>query len=64
MAEGGNRRDGLQEFMASLGYSYAERKDDKLTFVSGIGMNNNGFFIHNERISGYQTRQILETTSC
>lgn len=64
MAEGGNRRDGLQEFMTSLGYLYAERKGDKLAFVSGMGMENNGFFVHNEKISEYRTRQILEAVSC
>jgi FkbM family methyltransferase len=65
MAEGGNRRNGLQEFMTSLGYSYAEREADKLKFVSGIGMENNGFFVNNEKINEYQARELLpEVISC
>ena len=64
MAEGGNRPRGLQEFMTSLGYSYAERRGDKLNFVSGIGMENNGFFIHEEKIDEYQGKNLLEATSC
>jgi FkbM family methyltransferase len=65
MTEGGNRRNGLQEFMASLGYSYAEREVDKLKFVSGMGMENNGFFVNNERINEYRARKLLlEVASC
>lgn len=64
MAEGGNRPSGLQEFMTSLGYSYAERRGDKLNFVAGIGMENNGFFVNNEKIGEYQAKKLLEAGSC
>jgi FkbM family methyltransferase len=64
MAEGGNRPNGLQEFMASLGYSYAERTDDKLSLISGVGVKSNGFFLGDERIDEYRSKKLLETASC
>jgi FkbM family methyltransferase len=64
MTEGGNRQAGLQELMVSLGYLYAERKDDKLIPVSGTGTKINGFFYHRDRIGEYRSRQILELELC
>jgi FkbM family methyltransferase len=64
MAEGGNRRQELRELMASLDYFYAERVDDKLRLVSGIGTKNNGFFVNNRKIDEYRAKQLLEIASC
>jgi hypothetical protein len=50
--------------MISLDYSYAERKNDRLELVSGIGVKNNGFFINNKRMDEYRKKQLLEAASC
>lgn len=59
MAEGGNRRDGLQDFMSSLGYEYFERSGDKIYPVSGLGRASNGFFAHTSKLDFYEGRGIL-----
>lgn len=59
MAEGGNRYDGLPDYMEALGYLYAERKKESLVFIDGIGMSVNGFFIHKYNIENYQSKGIL-----
>lgn len=55
MLEGGNRYEGLTDFMAKLGYAYYERDGSVMRYVNGVGMAANGFFFHlnhNEEISG------------
>jgi FkbM family methyltransferase len=64
MIEGGNRYPGLPEFMASLGYLYAERRDKLLYLVDGTGSAINEFFIHSDYISAYQKAGILDVASC
>lgn len=60
MAEGGNRRSGLQEFMSAIGYLFAERKGDRMVLIDGIGYASNGFFVHNSRVNEYRQQGILQ----
>lgn len=60
MAEGGNRRDGLPEFMSALGYEYFERAGDKISPVLGMGLASNGFFVHQSKRALYGERGILK----
>lgn len=50
MLEGGNRYDGLTEFMAKLGYAYYERDGSVMRCINGVGMAANGFFFHVKHI--------------
>jgi len=59
MSESGNRPEGLQQLMTSLGYEYAERSGDKLEFIKGMGMASNGFFVYKDKIGEYQSRGII-----
>ena len=59
MTEGGNRFDGLPDFMANLGYLYAENKGGALVLIEGIGTSINGFFVHKDNLSEYQSSGIL-----
>lgn len=60
MLEGGNRWEGMPEFMAELGYRYAERRENKLVFHEGLGAALNGFFMHADKIEAYRKLGILE----
>ena len=60
MLESGNRHEGLQDFMASLGFFYAERSGKSLYPVNGIGKASNGFYIHDDNIPAYQKIGILD----
>ena len=59
MTEGGNRFDGLPDFMANLGYLYAENKGGALVLIEGIGTSIIGFFVHKDNLSEYQSSGIL-----
>lgn len=59
MTEGGNRREGMREFMSSLGYLYYERSGDRIYPVSGLGRASNGFFAHTSKLDFYERRGIL-----
>lgn len=59
MTEGGNRREGMREFMSSLGYLYCERSGDKICPVPGLGSASNGFFAHTSKLDFYEGRGIL-----
>lgn len=60
MLEGGNRWPGLTEHMHALGYTFAEREDDKIVLQPGIGQHINGFFVHQDRFSEYRCLGILK----
>jgi len=60
MAEGGNRFDGLPDFMEALGYLYAEKKGESLVLVEGLGTSINGFFVHKDNLSEYKSSGILD----
>jgi hypothetical protein len=60
MAEGGNRSDGLQDFMTSMDYIFAERSGEKLIFINRIGTAANGYFVHRSKIEEYKMRGILQ----
>ena len=62
MLEGGNRFEGLPEFMSGLGYFYAERQERMLLPVKGKGTAVNGFFLHRSRIGEYSQAGILDKT--
>jgi len=59
MTEGGNRREGMRDFMSSLGYLYYERAGDKIYPVSGLGSASNGFFAHTSKLDFYERKGIL-----
>lgn len=59
MTEGGNRFDGLPDFIATLGYVYTERKGESLVLVEGLGTSTNGFFVHKDNLKEYQSSGIL-----
>lgn len=59
MTEGGNRREGMRDYMSSLGYFYYERVGEKIFSVSGIGRSSNGFFAHASKLDFYEERGIL-----
>ena len=46
MLEQGNRIVGLQDWMKTLGYEYAERVGHELKQYSGLSTQTNGYFIH------------------
>lgn len=59
LTEGGNRREGMSDFMTSLGYLYYERSGDKIYPVTGLGFAGNGFFVHSSRLDFYEERGII-----
>lgn len=59
MLEGGNRPEGVSEFMKELDYRYAERQENMLVFKEGSGVAVNGFFIHSDKIESYRELGIL-----
>jgi FkbM family methyltransferase len=54
MVEGGNRPPELADYMATLGYTYAERRGMLLTGFEGTSKSCNGFFVHRKMIESYR----------
>jgi len=59
MAEGGNRHDGLREFMSAINYLYAERRGERLELFEGVGSTSNGFFVHTSMLPRYRELGVL-----
>jgi FkbM family methyltransferase len=62
LAEGGNRTAGIADLMDGYGYIYADNINGVLMKNDGIGSSVNGFFLHRERLSEYQSHGIYEVS--
>jgi len=54
MVEGGNCWEGLAEYMATLGYFYAEKRGMTLVPAEGVCQGNNGFYVHHDKVESYR----------
>jgi FkbM family methyltransferase len=58
LTESPSQENGMGQWLASLGYSYAERQGNQLVMTADITANN-GFFVHESRLSFYRDRGVL-----
>ena len=58
LTESPSQKNGMRQWLASLGYSYAERQGNQLVMTADITANN-GFFVHESRLSFYSDRGLL-----